>query len=132
MPIWKIRVVLSDDEASYEALRGVLASYQVSGLRLRDRPRHMPGTTSELIIELRESQPIGDLLHALHKISPQVLISRADADRPPAVAATAAPARQVRHGTGEICRALSHDIPEDRGIRTASSPPRRRAYLRRA
>lgn len=106
MPMWKIRVVLSDDEQAYEALRGLLISYQVRSLRLRDRGRHLPGTTAELVITLGEKQPMGDLLHALHEISPQVLISRADSPQP--VPAGGDPhARHFRHGTAAIGRALS-------------------------
>lgn len=132
MPMWKIRVVLADDEHSYEALRGLLASYQVNGLRLRDRGRHLPGTTAELLISLGERQPMGDLLHALHEISAQVLISRADSPQP-ATPDARPHARHFRHGTAAIGRALpDRPGPGSQSGRPGGISDRRRLDIGRA
>lgn len=133
MPMWKIRVVLSDDEHSYDALRGVLASYEVTSLRLRDRGRHLPGTTGELVIALPDNQPIGELLHALHEISPQVLISRADTPQLDPAASADPHARRFHHNTAAIGRALSQRPGLDRQSAKAAGDSRhRRVDLGRA
>jgi len=76
MPTWNIRVILPDDPASHDALHSALAAHPPSSVRLESRGPGSAETTGDVVVELREDEPLGDLLHALHEISPQVFISR--------------------------------------------------------
>jgi hypothetical protein len=84
MAMWRIRISLADDPRSRERLNEVLASQRVQAIQLTPRP----GTTAELsgdvVLELPRDDALGEMLTALHTISPQVFVSRADAasDRP--------------------------------------------------
>lgn len=82
MPLWKIRVVLPDDPRSHEALRQAVASYPAERVNLESLDPDSPGLTGEVVVELRDDGPLGDLLHALHEISPHVFVSRANPPEP--------------------------------------------------
>ena len=79
MAMWRIRINLADDPRSRERLSEVLASQRVQAIQLTPRE----GTDSELagdvVLELPRDDALGEMLTALHTISPQVFVSRADA-----------------------------------------------------
>jgi hypothetical protein len=78
MAMWRIRINLADDPLSRERLSEVLASQRVEAVQLTPRP----GTTAELsgdvVLELPRDEALGEMLTALHTISPQVFVSRAE------------------------------------------------------
>ena len=103
MPMWKIRVILPDDARGRDALKAALAPYPAGGPQVQEGGADPPEMTGDVVIELHDGEPIGDLLHALHEISPQVFVSRAD---PPSTSASALAVRrgarihQLRRGIG--------------------------------
>jgi hypothetical protein len=76
--MWRIRLNLSDDPLSRERLTQVLASQQVSAVRLT--PKADAELSGDVILELPRDDELGDMLTALHAISPQVFVSRAALD----------------------------------------------------
>ncbi len=77
MVMWRIRLNLSDDPLSRERLTEVLASQQVSALELTPRAGAEAELAGDVILELPRDDELGDMLTALHAISPQVFVSRA-------------------------------------------------------
>jgi len=88
MTLWRIRVAVPDDPASRGALDSALAGQPVSGVRVLPGQAAASATTSEIVVELPQDDNLATVLSALHEISPQVFVSRADA---PAPAPSAAP-----------------------------------------
>ena len=90
MAMWRIRINLSDDPRSRARLTEVLSRQQVSAISLSPRA----GTDAELhgdvVLELPRDDELGDMLSALHTISPQIFVSRASHDADASVAALAA------------------------------------------
>ena len=80
MPLWKIRIAVPDDPGSRSALNKVLAGQPAA--RLRELPgrtaRAGAATTGEIVVELPQDDGLVSVLSALHQISPQVFVSRAD------------------------------------------------------
>jgi hypothetical protein len=77
MTLWRIRVAVPDDARSRGALTSALEGQPVSGLRvLPGRPAN--STTSEIVVELPQDDGLATVLSALHEISPQVFVSRAE------------------------------------------------------
>jgi hypothetical protein len=78
MAMWRVRINLADDPRSRQRLNEVLASQRVQAVQLTPRP----GTTAELsgdvVLELPRDEALGEMLSALHTISPQVFVSRAE------------------------------------------------------
>jgi hypothetical protein len=92
MAMWRIRINLSDDPRSRERLNEVLARQQVSAIRLTPRAGNASELSGDVVLELPRDDELGDMLTALHTISPQVFVSRAThngADADAAVAALA-------------------------------------------
>ncbi len=85
MPLWRIRITMSDDPYSQEMLAAALAEQRVWALLMSP---HDTEITGDVIIELRHDDSIGALLSELHMISPQVLVS--SVGRPPSLAAARA------------------------------------------
>jgi hypothetical protein len=78
MPLWRIRIAVPDSPASRSAVKQALATQPVSYLRVT--PDDDPSsTTSEIVVELPQDGALTNVLSALHAISPQVFVSRADA-----------------------------------------------------
>jgi hypothetical protein len=77
MAIWRIRLSLSDDPASRERLEAVLAQQRVRTVSLTPRAGSRAGLAGDVILELPRDDELGDMLTALHTISPQVFVSRA-------------------------------------------------------
>lgn len=97
MSMWRIRITLSDDPRSQALLNDALAGQSVSQVRLTPAA-DTAEMTGDVVVELTHNEGLGELLSALHTISPQVLVSRADpAGAPSAQTETAAP-RQVPRG----------------------------------
>jgi hypothetical protein len=84
MAMWRIRINLADDPRSRERLDEVLASQRVQAIRLTAREDGSAALAGDVVLELPQDDALGDMLTALHTISPQVFVSRADA-RPDAV-----------------------------------------------
>lgn len=78
MPLWKIRVVLSDDPASQNALTKAVSAYPPGRVRVLPLDPDSTTLTGDVVVELRDDGPLGDLLHSLHQISPHVFVSRAN------------------------------------------------------
>jgi hypothetical protein len=83
--MWRIRLILSDDPRSHALFHQALADQAVSAVRLLARDTGKAEITGEVMIGLGQGEPLGTLLGALHVISPQVFVTRAD---PPAAPAT--------------------------------------------
>jgi hypothetical protein len=77
MARWRIRIHLSDDAHSRARLDDVLANQRVSALQLTRRPGADTGLSGDVVLELPRDDELGDMLAALHLISPQVYVSRA-------------------------------------------------------
>ena len=79
---WRIRIAVPDDPGSRSALNDVLAAQPAARLReLPGRPGR-PATTGEIVVELPQDDGLVTVLSALHQISPQVFVSRADMPEP--------------------------------------------------
>jgi hypothetical protein len=83
MAMWRIRINLADDARSRERLDEVLASQNVQAIRLTPRQGTAAELSGDVVLELPMDDALGEMLTALHTISPQVFVSRADvpADR---------------------------------------------------
>jgi hypothetical protein len=77
MPAWRIRIAVPDSPASRSAVKQALSAQPVSYLRVA--PSDGASSSSEIVIELPQDDGITNVLSALHAISPQVFVSRADA-----------------------------------------------------
>jgi hypothetical protein len=77
MAMWRIRINLSDDPRSRARLAEVLARQQVSAIRLTPRAGTAAELSGDVVLELPRDDELGDMLAALHTISPQVFVSRA-------------------------------------------------------
>jgi hypothetical protein len=81
MTLWRIRVAVPDNPGGRGALTRALEGQPVSGMRV------LPGTpvdstSSEFVVELPQDDGLTAVLSALHKISPQVFVSRAQTPEP--------------------------------------------------
>ena len=77
MPLWRIRVAVPDSPASRSAVKQALAAQPVSYLRVVPSDE-ASRTTSEILVEVPQDDGLTSVLSALHAISPQVFVSRAD------------------------------------------------------
>jgi hypothetical protein len=77
MAMWRIRINLADDPRSRARLDEVLAKQQVSAIRLTPRAGTESELSGDVVLELPRDDELGDMLTALHSISPQVFVSRA-------------------------------------------------------
>jgi hypothetical protein len=77
MAMWRIRINLADDPRSRARLTEVLARQQVSAIRLTPRAGAEAELSGDVVLELPRDDELGDMLAALHTISPQVFVSRA-------------------------------------------------------
>jgi hypothetical protein len=89
MAMWRIRINLSDDPRSRARLNEVLSRQQVTAIRLSPRADRGAELAGDVILELPRDDELGDMLTALHTISPQVYVSRANPDHEPCMAALA-------------------------------------------
>ena len=80
MAMWRIRINLSDDPRSRARLTEVLSRQQVSEVRLTPRAGSAAELAGDVVLELPRDDELGDMLTALHTISPQVFVSRANHD----------------------------------------------------
>ena len=81
MARWRIRINLSDDAQSRARLAEVLASRRVSALQLTPKAGTESVLAGDVVLELPRDDEHGDMLAALHMISPQVIVSRAASDQ---------------------------------------------------
>jgi hypothetical protein len=80
MAMWRIRFNLSDDAHTRARLAEVLASQRVSAVELTPRAGDDSVLAGDVVLELPRDDELGDMLSALHMISPQVFVSRATGD----------------------------------------------------
>jgi hypothetical protein len=83
MSRWRIRVAIPDDPRSLALLTEALADKPVSRVHLAPRAIDSDGVasmTGEAVVELAHDDSLATMLGALHCISPQVFVSRADQD----------------------------------------------------
>jgi hypothetical protein len=78
MAMWRIRINLADDHRSRERLDEVLASQRVQAIQLTPRQGAAAELSGDVVLELPRDDALGEMLAALHTISPQVFVSRAD------------------------------------------------------
>jgi hypothetical protein len=78
MAMWRIRINLADDPRSRERLSEVLASQRVQAVQLTPRHGIEAELAGDVVLELPQDEALGEMLSALHTISPQVFVSRAD------------------------------------------------------
>jgi hypothetical protein len=78
MALWRFRITLTDDPHSRTVLNQALAGQQVSELNFTPRTARPSEMAGDVVIELRHDDDLGNVLSALHQISRQVLVSRAD------------------------------------------------------
>jgi len=76
MATWRIRINLSDDAKSRARLAEVLASQQVSAVQMTPRAGTESVLAGDVVLELPRDDELGDMLTALHMISPQVFVRR--------------------------------------------------------
>jgi hypothetical protein len=81
MAMWRIRINLADDARSREQLDHVLANQRVQAVRLTPRAGAPDELSGDVVLELPRDDALGEMLTALHMISPQVFVSRADTDQ---------------------------------------------------
>lgn len=82
MTLWRIRVAVPDDPVSRGALSSALGGQPVSGVRVMPGRAAASPATSEIVVELPQDDNLATVLSALHEISPQVFVSRADMPLP--------------------------------------------------
>jgi hypothetical protein len=82
LPQWRIRIAIPDDPESRSALNDVLAAQPAVSLRELPGRSARSATTSEILVELPQDDGLVSVLSALHQISPQVFVSRADLPEP--------------------------------------------------
>ena len=80
MPMWRMRINLSDDPQTKARLDQVLASHEVREIRLTPRAGTDPDLSGDVVLELPREDQLGEMLSALHTISPQVFVSRVSED----------------------------------------------------
>jgi hypothetical protein len=81
---WTIRLTLSDDQRNRALLNDALANKPVSAVRLEPCGANKAEITGEVMVEFAVDDGLAALLEALHMISPQVFVARADRPAPPA------------------------------------------------
>jgi hypothetical protein len=79
--MWRIRINLADDARSRERLDQALANQRVQAVRLTPRAGAPDELSGDVVLELPRDDALGEMLAALHTISPQVFVSRADTDQ---------------------------------------------------
>jgi hypothetical protein len=80
MPLWRIRITLSDDPHSHALLKQALDGQRVTELNFAPRPANAAQMAGDVILELPRDDDLGTMLTALHRISPQVFVSRVHDD----------------------------------------------------
>ena len=75
--MWRIRLTLSDDQHSRVLLHEALADKPVSAVRLEPCGTDKAEITGEVMAEFTPDG-LAALIEALHMISPQVFVARAD------------------------------------------------------
>lgn len=81
--MWRIRLTLSDDQHSRALLHEALADKPVSTVRLEPHGTDKAEITGEVMAEFTPDG-LAALIEALHMISPQVFVVRADRSASPA------------------------------------------------
>ena len=81
--MWKIRLILSDDQHSRALLHEALADKPVSTVCLEPCGTGKAEITGEVMAEFTPDG-LAALIEALHMISPQVFVARADRPASPA------------------------------------------------
>ena len=88
---WRIRLTLSDDQHSRALFHEALANKPVSVVRLEPCGVDKAEITGEVMVEFTPDDGLAVLLEALHMISPQVFVARADRPASPASPMDAVP-----------------------------------------
>jgi hypothetical protein len=93
MTLWRIRVAVPDGPGGHGALTEALAGQPVSGIRVVPGRTAASSTSSEIVVDLPHDDGLATVLSALHEISPQVFVSRADVTEEQEVPGPGVPAR---------------------------------------
>jgi hypothetical protein len=89
MGMWRIRISLSDDPWSKAQLNEMLSRHQVAAVRLSPREGTDGELAGDVVLALPRDDELGDMLAALHTISPRVYVSRANHDHDSSMAVLA-------------------------------------------
>jgi hypothetical protein len=81
MALWRIRIRLSDDPHSRAQLDSALTGLRVKDMTFAPREEGSAEMAGDVVLELTQDEDLGSILSALHRISPQVFVSRADDDQ---------------------------------------------------
>ena len=81
---WRIHLPLPDNPTSRTLFHEALADHPVSAARLIPRGTDRAEMTGEVLVDLTQDEGLGDLLDALHVLSPRVFVSCADLAPSPA------------------------------------------------
>jgi hypothetical protein len=79
MQHWRIRIAVPDGARGQRALSGALARFQADQPAVNGQGSDVADVADvngDVVVALREEGSLGDLLRALHEISPQVFVSR--------------------------------------------------------
>jgi hypothetical protein len=110
MPLWRIRIRLSDDPHSRAQLDQALVGQQVKELSFEPGGRDSTDVAGDVVLELPRDEDLGTMLGALHRISPQVFVSRVNDDG--TAAGRPALTRQFRKNRMLVRRAVGARVPE--------------------
>ena len=81
MPLWRIRIRLADDPHSRAQLDLALAGQRVKDVTFAPREPDSAEMAGDVVLELPRDEDLGTMLSELHRISPQVFVSRVDDDQ---------------------------------------------------
>ena len=75
---WRIQLALSNNPGSRALFHQALADHPVSAARFLPRGTNRTEMTGEVLVDLKQDEGLGDLLDALHALSPRVFVTCAD------------------------------------------------------
>jgi len=75
---WRIQLTLSDNPVSRALFHQALTDHPVSAARFLPRGTNRAEMTGEVLVDLKQDEGLGDLLDALHALSPRVFVTCAD------------------------------------------------------
>jgi len=100
MALWRIRIRLSDDPHSRAQLDSALTGLRVKDVTFAPREGDSAEMAGDVVLELTQDEDLGSILSALHRISPQVFVSRVDDDQAAGTASTSGAARPGKAAGG--------------------------------
>jgi hypothetical protein len=109
MSMWSVRVTLSDDPQSRARFAAALGGWPVRLVSITPRDSGSADVAGEAVLELTRDEDLSGLLTALHALSPQVFVSRAD------------PSELPESGRTGLA-AIPHRLPPEQRRASSSAP----------